>query len=250
MRAESDGESVAGAARRPRPPPGLSRRALSLLFPFWRSRGLEASPCLPCAARACLLLLLALPLTKGRWSCCVWRHLVRLQHRLLFGSGVPFSFPARCSRKAFFTLGMHWCYPKALRLYCVVLHHVLESPYSSVPGRGHALAAQQPTGAIVLNKAPQSCTGLPELLPGYIHYSHTQCQALGLSGWFTCEGQLKEIKANGPTWHVWANIFILRSVLPAANSYVSITGPFRAVNCHTGFLGQTWCWELWFWVLL
>lgn len=71
VRAESDGESVAGAARRPRPPPGLPRRALSLLFPFWQSRGLEASPCLPCAARACLLLLLALPLTKGRWSCCV-----------------------------------------------------------------------------------------------------------------------------------------------------------------------------------
>lgn len=64
----------------------------------------------------------------------------------------------------------------------MVLHHVLESPYSSVPGGGHALAAQQPTGAIVLNKAPQSCTGLPELLPGYIHYSHTQRQALGLSG--------------------------------------------------------------------
>lgn len=58
VRAESDGESVAGAARRPRPPPGRLLRAFPFPFPF-PVGGPEAPglspPALRCSARPLLL---------------------------------------------------------------------------------------------------------------------------------------------------------------------------------------------------
>lgn len=106
-----------------------------------------------------------------------------------------------------------------------------ESPQGSVL-RGARLPLGQPTGAKVLNKPPPA--GING--SGAVARIRTQSQGSGfvLSGWFASEGQLKEIKANGPRGSC-GQIHLDAVQRAACCKLVRIRSvAFEAVSCHTG----------------